>query len=267
MDEKKIQVMLAQNMLGINSFYWFGDSINTLPEKTKKNLIEFFCLYRGPNSISFFVDLETNISTYPCTLIAIPSTIDYTDLQLLLSFYGKNIPEKKMALLKKIFARTPSLPLDTCCNILNMLDLVSVQLLDQLFTYLEKSLETQPAFAQLSEYFFSGNASAFFSVWSKVSQEYPEIFWLSYWSEQVWRAYHTKKFLQKNDFVQAKKMGYRLPYSFMNRYWKNFKLQDLSELHEQLYTIDYALKTGSTFCLLDQFYLNHFLKYTQQKGM
>lgn len=267
LDEKKIQTMLAQNMLGIDSFFWFGDGAAILPEKAKKNLINFFCSYKGPNSISFFVDLETNVSNYPCTLISIPATINYTEFQALLSFYEKTIPEKKILFLKKIFTHSSTLPLNTCCNILNILDLVSVHLLDQLFTYLETSLDTQPSFMQLSEYFFSGNAPAFFSTWSKVGPEYPDIFWLSYWSEQIWRAYHTKKFLQKNDFVQAKKIGYRLPYSFMNKYWKNFKLQDLSELHEQLYTIDYALKTGSTFCLLDQFYLNYFLKYTQPKGM
>ena len=76
--------------------------------------------------------------------------------------------------------------------------------------------------------------------------------------DQLWRAYHNRLFLEKKMFAQAKRMSYRLPYNFIQSYWKKTSLQELSNLHQELYSIDYKIKQGSQFCHLDRWYLHYF---------
>jgi hypothetical protein len=64
--------------------------------------------------------------------------------------------------------------------------------------------------------------------------------------------------MHQKQFVNAKKMSYRLPYSFINKDWQRVQIDELVECYEFLYQIDYAIKTGSTFCSLDLFFAHYF---------
>jgi hypothetical protein len=254
-DEKSFYAHLQQTTLGMQYFYWLGNIFETFPKKHKKNAHEFLAAYNGPNIVVY---CASSTEAAPGA-IKIPRLIDQQDFNEIISFFGKEFHEKKLNLINKIFEQAPTITLDFSCSIIAYLELTSIQMLDQLYEYLLKTLKTQPSLSLLSEYFFSKRSHEFFVLWNKLANEYPEIFWITFWSEQLWRAYYTKKFLTQQNFSKARKMSFRLPYSFIKRDWEKIKLKDLADLHDQMYCIDYALKIGSTFCSLEKFYLNHFL--------
>jgi hypothetical protein len=91
-----------------------------------------------------------------------------------------------------------------------------------------------------------------------MQESYPQLFWIVFWSEQVWRAHFVVTFLKDNNITQARSMSRRLPFSFIKTLWKKYSLKELAEANSFLYKADYAAKTGSTFCTLDLFFTNHF---------
>ena len=64
--------------------------------------------------------------------------------------------------------------------------------------------------------------------------------------------------MKKNDRVGAKKISYRLPFSFLNRDWRKFSLEELKGAHSFLYTLDYKLKNNCEPGYLDLFYMKLF---------
>jgi hypothetical protein len=120
----------------------------------------------------------------------------------------------------------------------------------------------------LSEYFFAYDANNFFKLWSVIEKNYSEMFWISFWAEHLWRACCVINYLNLGDFAQAKRAGFRLPYTFINRDWKKHNIIKLKKLYCLLYKIDYLYKTGSPFCLFEFFYLSHFLSnfFSYERG-
>lgn len=255
-NEQSLYTHLQQTMLGMQSFYWLGNILETVSKKQKKNIQEFLSTYNGPNVVGYWV---SSSDAPPSQTIKIPLIINQQNFYELMNFFDKKFHPKKLDFIKTFFEEISTISLSFACTMLTYLDLSSLQMLNQLYDYLLKALKIQPSLTILSEYFFSKKPYEFFSVWKKLAHEYPEIFWVTFWTEQIWRAYYTKKFLTQQNFSKARKMSFRLPYSFIKRDLEKIKLKDLADLHDQMYGIDYALKSGSTFCSLEKFYLNHFL--------
>ena len=65
--------------------------------------------------------------------------------------------------------------------------------------------------------------------------------------------------MQKRDVVQAKKMSFKLPFSFIQSDWKRANLQELKQAHQFLCTVDYNLKTGGGDYGLELMYEKFFL--------
>ena len=261
-DHKKLVPLLSQGLLGSYHYYWLGDVASSMKEKDAPKAMEFLASNSGPNRIIFFLDDET-VSAHKKVLrdidiITIKSALMLEDFQRICTFFEQNLSEKKQLLVKKIFKQAGTLSLDFACILLGYLDLINVRFVDEFFAYIAPQFNVQPSLALLSENFFSRNAQSFFKTWSVVAGDYSEMFWIAYWSEQIWRAFHVINLMQQQDFSRAKKISYRLPFAFIQRDWKKFKPKQLLLLHEQLYTIDFSLKKGSTFCSLDFFYFTHF---------
>ena len=51
---------------------------------------------------------------------------------------------------------------------------------------------------------------------------------------------------QKNNIIDARKMSYRLPFSFIQKDWKNTSLNELSSLHSMIYDIEWRIKNGGS---------------------
>jgi DNA polymerase III delta subunit len=112
----------------------------------------------------------------------------------------------------------------------------------------------------LSQALFDRKPSSFFKLWKQFSQKYSVPFWITFWSEQLWRAYCYVRLQKNGKEAEAKKIGYRLPFSFLNRSWRNYTLEELKTYHHLLYEIDYQVKNGGSAYALDLFYATMLLQ-------
>lgn len=248
---------LEQSILGNYSFYWLGN----LSEQSKNTkLLNYISNYDGLHSIAFFIPNDfKNFKLSPKAVqIEIDSNLNIDDIRTLITLFSPKMPDKKIAMMGKVFNGRNDIDIDSACMLINYFELISVNALDDSYSYISKIFGAQPVLSQLSNAFWTKNTKDFFNIWQKIETSYPEVFWVIFWSEQIWKAYNTISFLSQKNFVKAKQISYGLPFSFINKDFKNFKLAGLTRLYENLYEIDFAIKKGSTFYSLDLFYLNYF---------
>lgn len=259
-EKKTLYATFNQSILGQFSFFWLGDVSEEKESKSFQELTDFLFAYQGPHALAYFINSSSKLLTKRSTenIIPLPHEITLAEFTEYARFFGITLDAKKTAFLKKAFASNASISLDQSCMLINYLELIATKYLDDYSPFLASITGASPSLSLLSELFFAKNIQPFFATWEKVKNDYPEMFWIIFWSEQVWKAHHVITYLQAKDFVAAKKMSYRLPYTFINRDWQKTNALSLVHAYEFLYQIDYAFKTGSTFCSLDLFYMNYF---------
>jgi len=265
-DKIKLVGALQQSFLGQKTFYWLGELKVGKTDKKGLDFCNFLLEYKGPNFITFYLNDEKLPTKFSSALkkvdyVQVEEGLDKLGFQSLVKFFDQKLVAKKLSLAKKIITNNSDLSLDGSCMLMQYLDLINIKAADDFSDYLSAVLvDEQSSLHMLSQYFFAKQPASFFKIWSQVYSDYPEMFWISFWSEQIWRAFHVVKYLKKKDFVKARSMTFRLPFMFIKRDWKNFSLNRLANYFQFLYNIDYAVKNGSAFCSLDLFYFNHFSK-------
>ncbi len=254
---------LTQSFLGQSNFYWLGDIAQVFSSKNKVELLKFLSTYKGPHFISFFLpkDEKREIKSISknIEIIEIENNVDKSIfIELLDLFEVKTNKQKLKVIGDKIFLNS-TYSLDVACMLMKYFELINIRYADEFSNYLSSVLGSQPSLYTLSDAFFAKKEKFFFDLWQDIGSCYSDMFWISFWSDQIFRAYYVVKFLEQKDFVKAKRSSFRLPYNFMKRDYKQFSLEKLANYYEFLFNIDFAIKKGSSFCSLDLFYLNHFV--------
>ncbi len=267
-DQKALLAALNQSILGSNSVFWLSNIAAEGIVKGKQNIITYLFSYQGPHHIMYFLPKDVKLTPgEKVVIIDVPYQVDFATAETILSFFYQKNQRKKCDALKRIFKQTKTLPLDTLCMLVHYTELMNSKNGNELDSYLANITQTQPSLSLLSESFFSNNAADFFAVWSEVERTYPDMFWLAFWSEQFWKAYHVVSFLKKQDFINAKRMSFRLPYSFINIHWKKFSQQELSNFYQDMYLIDAKIKRGcSSNAAMSFFFCSYFFKKSQRNS-
>ncbi len=126
--------------------------------------------------------------------------------------------------------------------------------------YSENLLSQTVQMRDLSELFWTKDAKKFFSAWSRVSLDYPEQFWISYWSNQFFMAYFFIERASAGTKVTPVGPEHALAPSFTWKMgWKKYSSQQIVILHNRLYEVDCELKNGSDETALEMFFSGHFL--------
>jgi hypothetical protein len=63
------------------------------------------------------------------------------------------------------------------------------------------------------------------------------------------------EYASQGDYAEAKKVGYKLPFSFIQRDWKNHSIEELKQAHQGIYELDYRIKNGGDESFLEHFYI------------
>ncbi len=273
-DKKELQSSLSQTFLGEKSFYWLSNATVKSTDKKGTNLLQFILKYNGPHFVAFYLDktkgakfLKSSfVKNSKINIVELGDDFDLTFIKKLFDFFEFEISKNKLELFKSLFSGRSNRPggsnsfsLDQICMLMQYFDLISPRHANDFVAYLAGIVnQTSPSLNLLGNYFFENKPQQFFDVWSKVQKDYPDIFWISFWAEKIYRAYFVVKFLKDKQEGKARSLSFGLPYMFIKRDWKSFSLNKLSNYHNFLYTNDFKIKTGSKFCFLDLFYLNHF---------
>lgn len=253
-DEVSIASKWATSFLGMRSYYWLHN-IALLDGAKRKHCEALLQSYEGPHCLIFFSSQDTMPGLSSRALIVdIPEACSKEDFLALVAFCEGSKSENVLSFAHTIFSQVNSIPFDTACVLMRYATLLGSH--QSVFTkrwlgqlvYPERSLFT------LSQYLFAKNERAFFRAWSEVAQEYSDVFWTSFWSEQLWRASVYIKLMHNNNRVEADKVGFRLPFSFKNKEWRRWDPAELTGAHTFLTATDVILKNGGELFHLELFY-------------
>jgi hypothetical protein len=253
-----VHAKLETSFLGMSTIFWLGNGTE-LDSRVNTLWVSYCARYKGPNTLFWFVSREQELPALTNALVVDLedhcSVRDFNQLAVLFSKdYEKGVP----AFSASLFKAYDKITLEQACFFMNYSAVLGAKA-DQFFNQWANSLVLpEKSLFTLSQLFFAKDSSAFFKQWSLICNDYPEVFWVTFWSEQVWRAYYYVEYMQKRSFAEAKKIGFRLPFALLQRDWKNLQLSELKKAHNALYIGDFHVKNSGSAALLESFYLKFF---------
>ena len=257
---------LSQSFLGQQRFYFLGNCTSKADKKAL-SFFSFLSTYNGPHTVAFFLagegkEIPEKIAQQVKKLfvIDVSDRVDRRMFDQLNAFFDGTRATHLNGVIDRLFSISGQVELDVACMLFNYFDLISERQAPQFSQYLSHLVVPQRSLMRLSGAFFENDPHTFFSRWEAIRDEYSDMFWVIFWGEQLWQAHHVVACLQNKKFNDAKRIGYRLPFSFFRNGWRRYSLKELSRAHDFVYRIDYALKQGSSFCALELFYSHHFLR-------
>ena len=226
-----------------------------LPVKKQQELLDFLRSYTGPHRVMFFTNNES--SSLPGLSIALPAEMAPRDYYLIRFLVNESLRDKS-GFASELVMRTDQLSLDEACFFAQYEALIGKNS-DEFFSqWMIHLVEPTHSLFTLSQHFFSKKNRAFFRQWAHMSELYLSPFWVSFWADQLWRAYVYTDLMQQKKVVEAKKAQYKLPFSFINRDWSAYSLDELRDAHHCLATLDFQLKNGSSDIGLEYFFTQFF---------
>ena len=78
-----------------------------------------------------------------------------------------------------------------------------------------------------------------------MKNHYAPEFWIAFFSEQLWQASIYVQYVSQNNAAEGRKYAYRLPFSFFQKDYKKYTLEQFARAHDFLYAIDHGTKNGS----------------------
>lgn len=258
----EVQVQLQTTFLGQASFFWCG-SLSSFDNTLRKKYCSFFSSYYGPHVVWAFIedkDLKDQAALFNKTCIVnLDDSLSTAQWEQLFTLLFDTVTWSDVYHLTREKYKVASL------DVLVMLGQYRLVLGKNTTRFMQEWLESilapQESLFTLAQYFFARKPSHFFRMWKKIRHNYDTLFWVAFWSEQVWRAYYVITFIKKNQLTLAKQMAFRLPFSFLQRDWKGISQNDLSIAHALLYEGDFRIKNGGSDLFLDLFFARHFLMY------
>ena len=260
--EDLIKAQLETSFLGMARTYRLS-GLHGLAKPAAQQWLRYFSTYQGPNRIIFAItqdaaepykkDAQQNLS-----FVDIPAQIQKPFFIGLFTQLVRQPSVLDKRYIDQLYVRAEKIPLDTACLLIQYLQVLGSTAQEFFTHWIDKLVVPDKSLFLLSQYFFAKQSTHFLNMWTGVKNEYPEQFWISFWSEQVWRALFYCKSMKERDVVNAKKIGYRLPFSFLQKDYRNCSIALLQEAHEALYELDGKLKNGGSVIGLDLFFLHYF---------
>lgn len=238
LDQIKAQLEIA--FLNNSSTYFIKD-ISELNPKLKSELLSYFANYTGPHKL-IFLDLVVPNSNYQFA-VTVPAEIDPNLYRQLFNLFYPAIPFDT-TFPTKIFTQFESIPIESACLLMAYQVTMGKNGPQFFSSWFDKIISKELSTFTLSQYFFAKQASQFFAYWQQIKSLYPDEFWISYWSEQVWQAILFITRANASGILVAKQKASRLPFSFINKDWRQHTQQTLAAAHNGLYLIDHNIKNG-----------------------
>ena len=257
-----VQLRLETSFLGNSILYWLK-SFEMLDEKKRKLWFKYVNSYTGPNSIMFFVSNEHTLlmdKDKKYMRIDVPHVVDDAYALRLMRVFQVKLSQSGIALLARMFKTYKKVTLDQCIHVMHYVPLVSTSNQTQIDQLIHETIGMERSLFDLASLFFARQVEPFFQHWMKERDNYPLIFWCSFWSEQLLRAASYVHVARNYSMIEAKKISQRLPFSFIQKDWKRYQAGELAQMHEYLYGIDFAMKNGSEAPMLDLFYVKFLTK-------
>jgi len=245
-----IQLKLSTSFLGQRCVYWLGN-LGQLSTKSAASFLQFLAGYQAEHTI-IAGSTHTAAGTY-ALIVDCPTSINKKSSQELLSLYTATEQPRIARLVCDVFAHTQTLTLEQTIQLFNYATVLGSNkelFLDQWF---DKLIKPEDSLFQLSGFLLAKD-NRFWPLWVRMNESYEFPFWLGYFSELFFRAHFYVRYRRQQKLVEAKKIGFRLPFSFLQRDWQNIEPSELQNAHQRLTNIDYQLKNGASPAVLDSLF-------------
>lgn len=201
-------------------------------------------------SKAFFEELGT------CVFVKLPEALSPEEFSACASLMGfsSSIP------LQELYSTRLEMPLDHALILFDHASCVSKRTWDMFKDYSFALLSSNSQLRDLSESFWTRNSKRFFNEWRRIGPEYPESFWVAYWSSQFFLAYFYIDRAQQVTKITPAGVEHGLSPTFTwKNGWKKYSKAYCEQLHSKLYEIDFELKNGSDGVVLEYLFNQHFL--------
>lgn len=244
------------SFLGQRCLYWLANiSADT---QLDKKIEHYIAHYEGPNTLLFFSSEQLFEKHETSALIVdLPDQVSLADA-LLISRIMQYDAISHTRFIEEIFKKTKTISLETCCLLLEYASLLSGDSKTFFDEYFHILVAPQQSLFTLSQYFFAKQEKHFFAYWNQIKETYSLPFWCSFWSEQLWRAYHYSYYMKNNNSAGARAVSFRLPFSFLKKDWQTITRGQLQRAHGDIYVLDHAIKNGGNLGMFDLFYVAFF---------
>ncbi len=242
---------LETSFLGTTRWYWLGN-LDALSKAQQKEWLRYVQTYQGPNRLFYATMVEQRKqNTRSSGTITVPNQVDKKLFKALFTFFIRELKLIDERRIDQLFAHADGLDLDQACLLLQYMQVMGARSQEFYDHWLHHLVVPQNSLFRLSQYFFARQRTSFLKYWHAIKDEYPEQFWISYWSDQLWRAAFYCRYMKDRKLADAKKIGYRLPFSFLQKDYRNVNFNELLHAHQLLYDLDYELKHGGSSIGLD----------------
>jgi predicted SnoaL-like aldol condensation-catalyzing enzyme len=256
-DMQHIKAQLSlQPLFSDTVWHWLGD-LGALPIKKREELLAYCDAYTGPHTLCYFAESNKNTEHL---IVTIPNTINKElFIALYAHFFSPDHPQQKIHIITNVFEQYSTLSLDAACMLMEYITVISKAQSQEFVRYwLPAIINSEPSLFLLSTHFFAKKPGQFFGLWSDIAGRYPIQFWISYWSEQLFRAANFVQLARANNFSDARKIAYKLPFNFIKKDWLHYSSKDLVAAHHRLSILDYHVKNGGSENNLDLWYAQFF---------
>ncbi len=243
-DVSAFTAQLSQSFLGQSLVYWM--IIPAATQKTAKvrqQVLQFLTTYTGPHTVWAVISPDEVIEGRSVPRIAVPATISAPQLLSLAEMLNM-VRSATVIDGLEIVPRRSDLSLDAATLLLVHAGYVPTRNRDEAVTFLRQLLPQDISVSMLAELFFKQEWTAFVHEWARVSSSYSDMFWISFWTEQLWRAYWVCWYMQRGQQTRARSIGYRLPAAVMNGGWRTLDRETLRLQYEKMVLLDAGIKRG-----------------------
>jgi hypothetical protein len=237
--------ILGCSFLGQGKYYWLG-CMDDYTAKKKQEVLNYLLNYQGPHTVGIFIENDTaskinknNLNLIDLSLADLPT---FASVLPWLSGEKKQYIKKPSSVDQAVLWQEYNYLVKE--NINNLLEEWPLQ-------------QTDESFFNLAKYFFKKDSKNFFSLLHKLQDSYNGQFYISYFTDQLFRAIFYCYYRQNNMLEQAKAISYKLPYNLLQNEWQNLDTNNLKLKLIELYEIDFQIKNGGSTYLLDSWFLSY----------
>lgn len=254
-NDAAVMASLQTTFLGQTSWYWLHAD-TTLSKKSYETWHDFLYKYTGPNTVIFCTTAPLSKVPSSWFVLEIPDIITAAYFRHIVHIMGIKQP----LLGQRIFATVRTVPLDIAVLLCQYAMLLGKNNETFFSTWITQLLPADVSLFTLSQTLFERKHKQFLRQWHQIAHQYSPQFWVSFWSEQLWRACAYIDLQKKGQKEAAKKIGFRLPFAFLQTTWRTYEISELQQAHHLLYDIDYHLKQGGNEYSLELVYARFFNK-------
>ena len=231
----------------------------TLSAKKQQELLAYMRQYSGPHHVLLCFDTTSaTISSHgEIHVIQLSKEMAARDYSLI-RFLVNDTIQSNTHFTSQLVLRLDNVSLDSACLFAHYELLLGKGMDDFFSQWIIHLIEPTNSLFTLSQHFFGKKNKQFFRQWATMSELYLPPFWATFWADQIWRAYVFCDLMRQKKHAEAKKAHYKLPFSFINRDWSSYKLDELRNAHHFLATLDFQLKNGAGEIGLEHFYIKFF---------